>query len=97
MVCGKFIPDLKLIWGKFADHVSGMGNIFQRMTIFKGCNSTHWLLQLSGNENLTDDSFPRLPCFVRNHLMFTYILASVAFLKTLFVSFTFLVWIILKI
>uniref|UniRef100_A0A8C3TTA8 Uncharacterized protein n=1 Tax=Catharus ustulatus TaxID=91951 RepID=A0A8C3TTA8_CATUS len=30
------------------------------------------------------------------HLVFTYILASVPFLKALFVSFMFLVWIILK-
>uniref|UniRef100_A0A803WGM4 Uncharacterized protein n=1 Tax=Ficedula albicollis TaxID=59894 RepID=A0A803WGM4_FICAL len=40
--------------------------------------------------------FPCLPCFHHSHLVFTYILASVPFLKALFVSFMFLVWIILK-
>uniref|UniRef100_A0A8C2YAH4 Uncharacterized protein n=1 Tax=Coturnix japonica TaxID=93934 RepID=A0A8C2YAH4_COTJA len=40
--------------------------------------------------------FPWLPCFHHSHLLFTYILASVPFLKALFVSFTFLVRIILK-
>uniref|UniRef100_A0A8V0ZUL2 Secreted protein n=1 Tax=Gallus gallus TaxID=9031 RepID=A0A8V0ZUL2_CHICK len=40
--------------------------------------------------------FPCLPCFHHSHLLFTYILASVPFLKALFVSFTFLVRIILK-
>uniref|UniRef100_A0A8C3CIA8 Uncharacterized protein n=1 Tax=Cairina moschata TaxID=8855 RepID=A0A8C3CIA8_CAIMO len=45
---------------------------------------------------LVNGCFPCLPCFHHSHLVFTYILASVPFLKALFVSFTFLVWIILK-
>uniref|UniRef100_A0A8C7EHC9 Uncharacterized protein n=1 Tax=Nothoprocta perdicaria TaxID=30464 RepID=A0A8C7EHC9_NOTPE len=35
-------------------------------------------------------------CFYHSHLVFTHILATVPSLKALFVSFTFLVWIILK-
>uniref|UniRef100_A0A8C0BG71 Uncharacterized protein n=1 Tax=Buteo japonicus TaxID=224669 RepID=A0A8C0BG71_9AVES len=52
---------------------------------------------LHGIQNIINQScFPCLPCFHHSHLVFTYILASVPFLKALFVSFTFLVWIILK-
>uniref|UniRef100_A0A670IIX5 Uncharacterized protein n=1 Tax=Podarcis muralis TaxID=64176 RepID=A0A670IIX5_PODMU len=67
------------------------------MKVFKGCNCVNWLSPLSSSKHLTEGCFPCLPCFLHNHLVFTYILASVAFLKTLFVSFTFLVRIILKI
>uniref|UniRef100_A0A8C4JRJ2 Uncharacterized protein n=1 Tax=Dromaius novaehollandiae TaxID=8790 RepID=A0A8C4JRJ2_DRONO len=42
--------------------------------------------------NLTVENF----VLCHSHLVFTYILATVPFLKALFVSFTFLVWIILK-
>uniref|UniRef100_A0A8B9ERI8 Secreted protein n=1 Tax=Anser cygnoides TaxID=8845 RepID=A0A8B9ERI8_ANSCY len=53
-------------------------------------------LCLSSVRNTLKGCFPCLPCFHHSHLVFTYILASVPFLKALFVSFTFLVWIILK-
>uniref|UniRef100_A0A8C9F8A5 Uncharacterized protein n=1 Tax=Pavo cristatus TaxID=9049 RepID=A0A8C9F8A5_PAVCR len=48
------------------------------------------------NPRVLSGCFPCLPCFHHSHLLFTYILASVPFLKALFVSFTFLVRIILK-
>ncbi|CAN8217268.1 unnamed protein product [Coccothraustes coccothraustes] len=50
----------------------------------------------SSSKHLLRGCFPCLPCFHHSHLVFTYILASVPFLKALFVSFMFLVWIILK-
>lgn len=53
-------------------------------------------IQFSRSKHLLGGCFPCLPCFYRSHLVFTLILASVPFLKALFVSFTFLVWIILK-
>uniref|UniRef100_A0A8C5U3I9 Uncharacterized protein n=1 Tax=Malurus cyaneus samueli TaxID=2593467 RepID=A0A8C5U3I9_9PASS len=59
-------------------------------------NCRNCFIQYSGSKHLLRGCFLCLPCFHHSHPVFTYILASVPFLKALFVSFMFLVWIILK-